>query len=172
MSSIKRGLVLARWQRMASARQGSNQMANGGSRRPKEKSRRGNRVSRRPTETWRRGNQRSRRPEEKVRPGNRQITPAKEKIAARQSRITPASSKIAAGHRTGLLKIRGGLATISKGGDGLRKQRIQIEYGTAKGLRRPKEKLRPGNRGSRRPREKSRRRIVSIATIKKLISRR
>jgi hypothetical protein len=46
----------------------------------------------------------------------------KEKFAARQSRITPASSKIAAGHRTGLLKICSGLATISKGGDGRRRR--------------------------------------------------
>ena len=97
MSSIKRGLVSAQWQRMASGRESSNQMANGGSRRPKEKSRRGNRVSRRPTETWRHGNQRSRRPEEKVRPGNRLITPAKRK-----------NRGAAIKDHTGLFKNRGG----------------------------------------------------------------
>jgi hypothetical protein len=84
---------LARWQRMASAQESSNQMANVGSRRPKEKSRCGSRVLLRPTETSRRGNRRSRRPKEKSwrsnqgscqpteksRPGNRFSRRPKEK---------------------------------------------------------------------------------------------
>ncbi len=162
---------MAQWQRMASARESSNQMANGGSRRPKKKNRGtaieyragqqkhrgaaiGDRASlkknrgvaiedragqkknrsvainfhagqkksysaainaRRPKEKLQRGNRVSRRPLGKSRHGNRWIAPASWKITARQSV-----------DRAGHLKIcGGGLATISKGGDGLRKWRTE-----------------------------------------------
>ncbi len=132
---------------MASAQESSNQMANGGSRQPKEKSRRGNWVLRRPTETSQRGNRKSRRPKEKSQRGNRVLRRPLEKLRHGNRVlcrplgkswhgnwwIAPASWKIVARQLadcTGHLKIRGGgLATISKDGDGLRKRGIRIKHG-------------------------------------------
>jgi hypothetical protein len=75
--------------------------------------------SRQPLENLRHGNRVSRRPLGKSRHGNQWIAPAYWKIAARQLV-----------DRAGHLKFcGGGLATISKGRDGLRKQRIRIEHG-------------------------------------------
>ncbi len=155
-------LVLARWQRMASARESNNQMAIGGSCRPTEKF-----AARQSTghtgqkKKLRHSNRRiARWQEEKLRRGNWGIVLAKRKFSAVIDGLRRPKEKSRRGNQEiALAKRKNHSAAI----DGLRRPKENSGAAIDR-LRRPKEKnCGAAIRVSRRPKEKLRRGNQGIA---------